>query len=182
MVDRLGENALVRATVRAVLLGFCLTVVFAGTPPASTAARRATPACATSGLVVWLNNQAGGAAAGSTYLKLEFTNLSGRACALRGYPGVSAIDLRGRQLGGAAGRNPMHPPGKVTLMPGASAAAVLQVADAYNYPAATCHRTTAAGLRVYPPNQPRAKAVPFPFLACSRAGPTYLHIAPVQRA
>jgi hypothetical protein len=149
---------------------------------AASAASRATGACATSGLVVWLNSEAGGAAAGSTYFKLEFTNLSGRACTLRGYPGVSAVDLRGVQLGSAAGRNPTHPPRTLTLQPGASAAALLRIADANNYPAATCHRTTAAGLRVYPPNQTRAKTVPFPFLACSRSGPTYLAVAPVQPA
>jgi hypothetical protein len=182
VVERLGESARVPARVRVVLLGICVAVVFACAAPAAPAARRTTTVCATAGIVVWLDNQAGGAAAGSTYFKLEFTNLSGRACTLRGYPGVSAIDLRGRQLGRAAGRNPTRPSSRVTLMPGASAAAVLQIADVHNYPAATCHRTTAAGLRVYPPNQTHSKAVPFPFLACSRAGPTYLHIAPVQRA
>jgi hypothetical protein len=40
----------------------------------------------------------------------------------------------------------------------------------------------AAGLRVYPPDQTKAKIVPFPFLACLRSGPTYLSIAPVQHA
>lgn len=168
---------------RVALLTACVaTVLLACAAPASATARRTTPACATSGLVVWLNNQAGGAAAGSTYVQLELTNLSGRACTLRGYPGVSAIDLHGRQLGRAAGRNPTHPPGKITLRPGASAAVLLQIADAQNYPAATCHRTTAAGLRVYPPGQTRARTVPFPFLACSKAAPTYLHVAPVQHA
>ena len=157
-----------------------LAVALAATVSTSSAAARAIAACETSGLVVWLNNQAGGAAAGSTYFKLEFTNLSGRACTLRGYPGVSAVDLRGLQLGSAAGRNPTHPSRTLTLRPGASAASVLQIADALNYPAATCHRTTAAGLRVYPPNETRAKTVPFPFLACARSGPTYLHIAPVE--
>jgi hypothetical protein len=46
-------------------------------------------------------------AAGSIYYHLEFTNLSGRACTLVGYPGVSAINLSGHQLGSAAdsGRN-----------------------------------------------------------------------------
>lgn len=159
-----------------------VAVFLATAAPGSSTVSRATTACATAGLVVWLNNQPGGAAAGSTYHELEFTNLSGRACTLRGYPGVSAVDLRGRQLGSAAGRNPTHTPTTITLAPGASAVSVLQIADVYNYPAAICPRTTAAGLRVYPPNQTQAKIVPFPFLACSRRGPTYLHVAPVQRA
>jgi Domain of unknown function (DUF4232) len=38
--------------------------------------------------VVWLNTQADHAA-GSSYYELEFTNLSGHACALQGFPGVS---------------------------------------------------------------------------------------------
>jgi hypothetical protein len=159
-----------------------LALFAATTGPASSAATVTTAVCPTSGLVVWLNNEAGGAAAGSTYYKLEFTNLSGRTCTLRGYAGVSAVDLRSRQLGSEAGRNPTHAPSTITLRPGASAVAVLQVADAYNYPAATCRRTTAAGLRVYPPNQTQSRLVPFPFLACSRSGPVYLHVAPVQRA
>jgi hypothetical protein len=70
----------------------------------------------------------------------------------------------------------------ITLVPGDSAAAVLQVSDATNYVPATCKPTAAAGLRVYPPNQTRAKTVPFPLLACSKAVPTFLHIAAVKRA
>jgi hypothetical protein len=168
---------------RARWLSVALTAAFSTVAVAGTAgASRSTPACATSSLVVWLNTGSGGAAAGSTYYKLELTNLSGHACALRGYPGVSAVDLRGRQLGRAAGRNPTRPARTITLAPGTSAAAVLQIADVYNYPPTTCRRTMAAGLRVYPPGQTRAKTVPFPFLACSRTGPTYLHIAPAQHA
>jgi hypothetical protein len=159
-------------------LALCILLAFAGASSAATQA----PACATSHLVVWLNTESGGAAAGSTYVNLEFTNLSQRTCTLRGYPGVSAIDLGGRQVGAAAGRSPTRPVRTITLKAGASALAVLQIADVYNYPAATCHRTMAAGLRVYPPNQTQARTVPFPFLACSRTGPTYLHVAPVQRA
>jgi len=149
---------------------------------ASPAAPQSSNICATQGIVVWLNTQSGGAAAGSTYYTLEFTNLSGRACTLHGYPGVSAVDLRGRRLGSAAGRNPTHRPRTITLAPGASATALLRIADAYNYPAATCQRMNAAGLRVDLPDQAEAKTVPFPFLACSRPGPTYLSIAPVQHA
>ena len=164
------------------LLAVGAAVAVAGAALASPVTSRSAPACATSRLVVWLNTAPGGAAAGSSYVDLEFTNLSGRACTLRGYPGVSAINLGGAQLGSAAGRNPLHPLRTITLAPGASAVALLQIADALNYPAATCRRKTAAGLRVYPPNQTQAKTVPFPFLACSRPGPVYLHVARVQHA
>ena len=141
----------------------------------------ATPACAPKALDVWLNTQ-GGAAAGSTYYKLEFTNLSAHACTLRGYPGVSAISTAGRQLGSAAGRNPAHASRLVTLAGGSSALAVLQVTDAHNFPPATCRLVTAAGLRVYAPGATQAKTVPFPFPTCAKAGPVTLHAEAVQRA
>jgi hypothetical protein len=137
-----------------------------------------TPACATGGLVAWLDTN-GDSAAGSTYFKLKLTNLSGRRCALKGYPGVSAVDLAGRQLGSAAGRNAHTRPSTVSLAPGRTAAAVLQVAHAGVYPTAECRAVTAAGLRVYPPNQKASKVVPFPFRACSRVGPVYLHVQAV---
>jgi len=76
----------------------------------------------------------------------------------------------------------MTPVRTITLLPGTSATAVLQIADAYNYPAARCKRTNAAGLRVYPPNQTRAKTVPFPFPACSSTAAPILNVARVRRA
>ncbi len=69
--------------------------------PAAPAA--STPGCATAGLVIWFSPQVGGGYAGGYYYNLNFTNLSGRACTLRGYPGVSAVNLRGRQLGNPHG-------------------------------------------------------------------------------
>jgi hypothetical protein len=137
------------------------------------------PGCATSSLVIWLDTQGRGTA-GSTYYNLEFTNLSTHACTLLGYPGVSGIDLAGHQLGSAAGRNPEHSATAVTIAAHATAHAVLRIVDASNYPTSTCSQRTAAGLRVYPPGQMAAKAVPYPFLACSRSGPGYLSVEAVQ--
>lgn len=150
------------------------------TATASTRAAASTVPCATSGLVVWLDTQGNGAA-GSVYYKLELTNLSGHACTLFGYPGVSAVDLRGRQLGRAASRNATRRAQRITLASGASGSATLQIVEAGNYPPATCRPVTAAGLRVYPPNQTAARIVPFPFRACSRSGPVYLTVQPVVR-
>jgi len=142
----------------------------AGATPASTALT----SCRTSALVVWLD-PTGDAAAGSTYVTLKFTNQSGHACTLTGYPGVSAVDLRGRRLGSTASRD-ASPAAPVHLADGATASALLRVANAGNFPAATCRRRAAAGLRVYPPNETASKVVPFPFAACSRPGPVYLHV------
>ena len=138
----------------------------------------ATPACATSGLDVWLDTQGQGAA-GTIFYKLNFTNLSGSTCTMFGYPGVSATSLRGTQLGSAAARIGASPL-TVTLANGATATALLGIVEAGIFPPTPCGPTTAAGLRVYPPGQTQSRAVPFPFGACSKAGPQYLKIMPVQ--
>lgn len=142
------------------------------------AARIATPACATSGLDVWLDTS-GSAAAGTAYYHLELTNLSGSTCTVSGYPGVSGVTLTGTQIGSAASRNGVTPH-TVTLANDATAHAVLGIVDVDNYPASQCGVVTAAGLRVYPPNQTQSRVAPYPFLACSKSGPVYLTIGPVQ--
>ena len=145
--------------------------------PAALAAPAAAPQCPISGLVVWLNTQ-GNAAAGSSYYTLEFTNLSGHSCTLKGYPGVSALGLNGAALGSAASREPSSS-AVVTLANGSAATAVLRIVVAQNYPVSKCHAVTAAALRVYPPGQTVAKVVPFPFSACSKAGPQFLTVKAV---
>jgi hypothetical protein len=123
--------------------------------------------CATSGLVIWINTTGNGTA-GSIFYNLYFTNLSRRACSLKGYPGVSAVDLSGRRLGRAASREASQRPAALTLRPGGTATAVLRIVDAANFSASACNVVTAAGLRVYPPRESRSKVVPFPFKTCSR--------------
>jgi len=121
---------------------------------------------------VWMDTQGDGAA-GSTYYKLEFTNLSRTTCSLVGYPGVSALNLMGRQVGSAASRNSAQAVRTVALSSGATASAVLQITDVANFPAVTCRPLTVAGIRVYPPNQGTPKGGPLPFRACSRDGSVY---------
>ena len=150
-----------------------------GPPQAATASPAAsaasTPRCATSGLVIWFSPQLGGGYAGGYYYNLNFTNLSGHACTLRGYPGVSAVNLSGHQVGSPAGWGNAKLR-TVVLANGATATAQLQVADAANYGCTV----TAAGLRVYPPNQFTSKVVPYPLGACVRTGPVWMHAGPVQ--
>jgi hypothetical protein len=150
---------------------------------ASTAAPAATasiPACATGGLVVWISNVQG--AAGTFYYTLNFTNLSGHACTLRGHPGVSAANLGGARVGTPAGwGNPGNARLRtIRLANGATATAVLAVTDVYNYPASVCHRVTAAGLRVIPPNQFTSKLVPYPIGACTTSQ-VFMQAGVVQR-
>ena len=137
--------------------------------PAGAAAVASTPVCATSGLVIWLNTQSHPYAGGASLI-MNFTNLSGHACTLHGYPGVSAASLRGRQLGRPALRGSGKTP-VVRLGSGATATAWLYISDATVYPPYLCHPVTAAGLRVYPPGQTASKVIPFPFLTCARKLP-----------
>jgi hypothetical protein len=140
----------------------------ATTVPAAPAAA-STPPCQTAGLVIWLAN--GNAAAGTFYYDLNFTNLSGHACTLRGHPGVSAVNL------GNPGNARLR---TIRLANGATATAVLAVTDVYNYPASVCHQVPAAGLRVIPPNQFASKLVPYPIRACSTSQ-VFMQAGVVQR-
>lgn len=135
--------------------------------------------CATSQLRVWYGEPAG-AAAGSTYFELEFSNVGTTDCVLDGFPGVSGVTAAGAQLGTSATWNHVIEPSSVILGPGATAHVVLQVVDVYNYPTSTCEPTEAYGLRVYPPNQTASVVLPFAFEACSKTGPTYLGVDPVN--
>ncbi len=148
---------------------------------ARSASATTAPSCPTSRLVVWLNTAADHAA-GSSYYKLEFTNLSGHACTLQGFPGVSAVGIAGGQLGRAAARSHIGTRRQVRLPNNATAVTVLQLVNVHNFPRSTCRPGVAAALRVYPPNQTASKLVPFPFSACSRSGPVYLFVRPVQKA
>ncbi len=150
------------------------------------------PRCSTANLDVWLDTM-GGAAAGSTYYNLNLTNTSSHSCTLEGYPGVSAITQAGIQLGSAAGRDSEHAAALITLksssMAGgvndlvsrSTATVILQVSDVFDFPPLSCVPTTAAGFRVYPPGQKESTVVPFPFVACGKAGPAYLHVEFVEK-
>ena len=92
--------------------------------------------------------------AGGVYVVIDFTNTSGSTCTLYGYPGVSLVSGPPyMQIGLAAKRTTSTPKTLVTLAPGATANALLQIVDALNYPSASCGPTKATALKVYPPNQ-----------------------------
>jgi hypothetical protein len=111
--------------------------------------------------------------AGSFYYPLQFTNVSGSACTMYGYPGVAFVTgPSGKTIGGPAVRDPAFPRELVTLAPGAVAHASLQVAIAANYPANVCDPVTAHWLQVYPPNQYTALYVPFTAQTCTGSVPS----------
>jgi hypothetical protein len=151
----------------------CVAASPAGAAPSSTA-------CGPHNIVVWLESR-GNAGAGSVYYTLRLTNVSTVPCSLRGYPGVSAVDLAGKQLGSAAGRNARFPVRTILIAPGSSARFLLQLNDPGFFPPAGCGPAKAAGLRVYLPNATKSSLVPVPFGACSRNGSVFLHATAVSR-
>jgi hypothetical protein len=145
--------------------------------PATAAA--ATKACPASGLVIWAGEEPGGGTAGSVYYRIEFTNLSGGTCTVSGYPRVNAVDLKGRTIGAAATPAAGKKAKPVTLKPGASAVATLQIVEALNFPTGKCKATTAAGLRVGVPGGSGAKIAPLAFETCSLAASKTLAVGVV---
>src|SRR5260370_5041522 len=100
----------------------------ASSSPATSHAPASTPRCASSALVEWLNVPPGNHYAGGAYYYLEFTNLSGHTCTLRGYPGVSAVSLSGGAPGSPAGSGVVRP-APVAPAPSATATSILRIAD-----------------------------------------------------
>jgi Protein of unknown function (DUF4232) len=115
----------------------------------------------------------GNGAAGSIYYPLEFTNTGSAACTMYGYPGVAFVTKAGGTaaggtvLGEPAFRNAAFAPKQVTLAPGATAHASLQVQAAQNYPVATCKPVTGHWLQVYPPGSRVAEYVRFTAVTCA---------------
>ena len=149
------------------------------TPAGASAA--AAPACQTDQLVGFIAGSSG--TAGSVVYTLRLDNL-GPACTLHGFPGVSAVNVKGKQLGkpavrsGAAGRTVTMR--AATDFAWSSATVQLQITEAGNFPTARCAPALAAGLRVFPPNQTTALAVPLPFTACTVASQTFMSVQSVR--
>ena len=135
------------------------------------------PACTAFGLGVWVAVGQGNGAAGTIFYPLEFTNLSGHTCSLFGFPGVSAVDQHGHQLGSSANWEQMTTPHTVTLAPGATAHTMLAYHEVAVTTEAGCNPVNSAVLlKVFPPGQHRSTYAEYDFQSCSRAGVRYLSI------
>jgi Protein of unknown function (DUF4232) len=145
------------------------------TTPATPPSTPSAPMCSTADLSATVNTSPGGAAAGSTYYPLNFSNTSKSSCYLYGYPGVSFVTgPSGSQIGQPASRNPAVAPGTVILPPGGTAHVTIQVVDALNYSKSACQPVTAHWLKVFPPGQFTALYVKFSALTCSAKLPSKL--------
>jgi hypothetical protein len=165
---RLAVTAVSAAAVTALTLMIPASAV-------SKAPARATagvPKCTAGNLGVWVAADQTGAAAGTSYMQLEFTNLSHRACTLDGFPGVSAVTIMGQELGAAALWDPAIAPATVRLAPGGTAHALLEYLDGLTGNCPSAGRQMAVELRVFPPEQYQADHALWPFLTCTAQGLT----------
>ena len=154
----------------------------AGTGPAASGTA-GLALCDPSTLQVTVNASQAGGAAGSMYYPVDFTNTASSACGLYGYPGMSFVTAGnggGRQIGAAAQENPVFGKVPVRLAAGGTAHAWLQVAQAANYPAATCQPVKAYWLRVFAPGETQPLYVNHAFDACSSPSAPLLTVMPVR--
>jgi hypothetical protein len=182
MLSGIGSKGIRRtiATGSALTLGIGAAVwaaTSASAAPAAPAVRAAIPRCQAGDVGVWVDADSGDAAAGHSYLHLDFTNLTHHTCYLDGYPGVSAVNLDEKQLGPAARKDPTAPARVIDIAPDATAHAILTYVDIVVDP--TCKPVTANFLRVYPPDDFGARHAFFSVRVCTKAV-TDLAIARVQ--
>ena len=139
-----------------------------GATPSSTAGTTPTGAAlCTAASLTGVLDSSGGGAAGSVYMSLVLTNSSSGDCVLDGYPGVSMVKAGTTEpIGAPAVRDPQAPSnGPITLVPGASATAVLRYTQADNYQG--CQREPADAVLVYPPSATDSLEIAHPLTACS---------------
>jgi hypothetical protein len=138
------------------------------------------PVCTAGDLAVWVNYGASSGAAGTIYYPLEFTNDSNHTCRTWGWPGVSATNANGRQLGDAAQRLHYYTPKWVNIGAGATAHALLAYGNA-EVQTSGCKPTRASLIKVYAPNQRTADIGFFSLPACTVGGRhVYLRVANIQ--
>ncbi len=143
---------------------------------AASAAPTAVPGCSTANLAVWVDVSQGSAAAGTIFYPLDFTNTGSHACTLFGYPGVSATNANGTQLGRAAERNPRYKARTVTIPAGGSAHAILSWVEVLNFTPSGCKLGTASLLKVFPPNRKSAAFGFFSLQVCRSTKPLYQYL------
>jgi hypothetical protein len=129
-----------------------------------------TPTCHVADLYLSVGKSTGGA--GSLFYPIQFTNTSTHTCALRGYPGVSVVDIRHHQIGAPATRN-AHPVSTVFVHPAQTVFATIRTNNPSVVP--TC-RPTSTYIRVYPPASFQSVLIPYHLRVCGT-----FETNPVQR-
>lgn len=133
--------------------------------------------CTTSGLHA--NVTPAERANGVRYYVISFTNTSARTCVLNGYPRVAAYSGI-KEIGSPAALDTSVRPRAVTLEPGATANAELRYTEAGSFSHTTCVPVVAPELHVYAPAQVKPSVVSWREAVCSRPGPEFLAVQPVE--
>jgi hypothetical protein len=154
--------------VGAAALGCAVAIPVAIPVAMASAAPASAPACKTT--VNWIGLPGDGYAGGET-VQLEFSNTGKVACTLYGHPGAAQMDA-GKQVGLPAVW--VGKPTIVTLQPGATAHAVLNVHDA----GALCKPQKTTYLNVIAPGLKTAWPDPFASFACP--GKSVMGVNPVR--
>lgn len=142
----------------------------ASAPSTPSPAAAASP-CRTDQLQVTLGP--GGGAAGTFFQRILFQNRAQTPCTLTGYPRVSFLDRARHQVGATATQGAGWPIGPVTLTPQGFANAAVGVTDPANYQtstspsSSTCRPALTAYVRIYPPGQRSALAIPYKTQVCT---------------
>ncbi|MET9960003.1 DUF4232 domain-containing protein [Streptomyces sp. NPDC006326] len=162
-------NVLARAATIACAALLATTGVAVGAPRASALPKA--PTCHVADLNLAIGEADG--AAGSLYYPIQFTNTSTHTCVLRGYPGVSVVDVRHRQIGTSAARTGEQV-NTVSVEPGETVTATFRTNS--EGVGLGCRRTSTY-VKVYPPNSYQAVQIPYHLRVCGA-----FEISPVQAA
>lgn len=158
------------ASAAAVLALGAGSLTWAATSASAATTKPAAPSyvprpCSTGQLAAWVNADSADGTAGTTYYHLDLTNTGNRTCWLYGWPGVSAVNWAGTQLGLPAVRRADVRARVVNVAPGATAHAMLGYVDVQV--SRSCRPVTATFLRVYPPANRNARHAFFPLPVCT---------------
>lgn len=139
-----------------------------GAGPDSSQGQATAAACLPAAIRVTLDIRSAGVAAGTSYVPLDFTNISTTSCELTGFPIVMLAGSSDQQIGRAAVADRSLAASGVVLAAGQAAHIWLRLADVTNLPTGQCQPTTAAGLRVSLPGQTSSTFISHPLTTCAK--------------
>jgi hypothetical protein len=124
----------------------------------------------------------GNGAAGTVYYPVEFTNISGSACTLYGFPGVAFVTKPGGSVIGAPAGRSTADRDLILFGPGRTAHATLAVSDVLIENNCHQHQVPVKWLQVYPPDQYAALFAAFSppnGHGCADKSLVVMHVGPV---
>ena len=158
--SRVGRRIAVGLGLATATAAALLPAMALAAPSAPIAAARAASGCTSVHTRAWYGLP-GDAATGHSFIQLELSNIGRSTCTFFGFPGVSALNSHGHQVGHPATHSGHRI--SVTLTPGATTHMVLVITDA----SLVCsHPVKASDLRIFPPGQFHSQNVPLATQQC----------------